>query len=151
MSHRHSEHLYCKHKSTFARVHCMQNFILFAFLFENVRIRFDEFSNDQFLARKNVKKTTSSSLFWETEMIHFHPVRIDRRQYKYLENHFRGTNNLRILVHISLERSRQSGFGTCAKFRTVMRNALLTIKTFVFWLINTRKDGYNYHNYLIRT
>ena len=92
LSHRHSKHMRCKYKSTFPRVHCMHNFILFAFLFENIRIRFDGSSNDRFLARKNVKKTTSFSLFWKAEMIHSEPIRIHRRQYKYLEDRFRGTN-----------------------------------------------------------
>ena len=64
-----------------------------SFLFENRRIRFDEFSKDQFLARKNVKKTTSFTLFWKAEMIRSQPIRIHRKQYKYLEDHFRGTNN----------------------------------------------------------
>ena len=49
--------------SSLLRVHCMHNFILFACNFENIRIQFNEFSNDQLLARKNVKKTTSFSLF----------------------------------------------------------------------------------------
>ena len=46
----------------------MQNFIPFPFLFENIRIRFDEFLNDQFLVLQNVKKTTSFSLFWKAEL-----------------------------------------------------------------------------------
>ena len=71
---------------------CITLFSL-SFLFENRRIRFDEFSKDQFLARKNVKKTTSFTLFWKAEMIRSQPIRIHRKQYKYLEDHFRGTNN----------------------------------------------------------
>ena len=83
----------------------MHNFILFAFLFDNIRIRFDEFSNDQFLARKNVKKTTSFSLFQKAEMIHFQPIRIHRNQYKYLDDQFHGTNKKAIKETTALTRN----------------------------------------------
>ena len=73
----------------------MHNFILFALLFENIRIPFDKFLNDQFLARKIVKKTISFPLFWKAEMIQFQAIRIHRKQYKYLDDHFRGSNKRR--------------------------------------------------------
>ena len=38
------------------------------------------------------EKTTSFSLLWKTEMIHFQSIRIHGREYKYLEDQFRGTN-----------------------------------------------------------
>ena len=61
----------------------MQDFILFAF--SSGTFAFD-------FGGENVEKTVSFSLIWKAEIIKSQPIRIHRKQYKYLGDHFRGTN-----------------------------------------------------------
>ena len=68
---------------------------LFFLLFSSRTFAFDftNFRTTSFWRGKNVKKTTSVSLFWKAETTHFQPIRIYRKQYKYQKDHCRGTKN----------------------------------------------------------
>ena len=93
LSHRHSK--ICAACADWHLLEFTACMTLFSLLLSSRTFAFDLtiLRTTSFWREKNVKKTTSFSLFSKAEMIHSEPIWIHRKQYIYLEDHFRGTNN----------------------------------------------------------